>query len=297
MMKFSALKAQQHLRDLIQLPRLCDDGIVWIESDRIAMTKEPLIICGLWLSEEPDAGNILTSRSKSGLSTLIVPRFKAGDLAGVLNAPASIEITPSDFSSILWEDQTLFNISGVSYFKTSLHAGRLAIAKNLGTTLFYYRSHAAAGPILCCSAAVTGKPIGVKIKEQELLLGQIFSKIKSLEPTLIQEKTDKGATLSEIEDLSADNSIDGFLSRTGEQGAALILALIACNGTHETHVPDITAAAKEMLGIVLSEKEAIKNVKSLPKAPREEMEAALVRFGWGAFIRRLESQKKSREEE
>jgi hypothetical protein len=115
MMRFSALKSQKHLRDLVQLTSLADE-VFWLDLEDLAKTAHTAVISGIWLSEYEGAQTFLKSRSGAGLSTLIVPRFAAGDLAHVIGSPAALKIVAADFNTILWEDGTESEVSGVSFF-------------------------------------------------------------------------------------------------------------------------------------------------------------------------------------
>ena len=236
MMRFSALKSQKHFRDLVQLNSLAD-VVLWLDLEELVKSDYTAVISGIWLSEYKGAQTFLKSRSRAGRSTLIVPRFAGGDLAHVIASPTAFKIVAADFDQIVWEDGTESEVSGVSYFKTSMHAGRLATAKNLGPVIFFYRSHVAAGPIVLCSAAVTGRPIGIKREAQKKLLSRINREIKALEPESSKKKNKCRLPIEGAGNCTAPLSVlESFLNENGEQGASLLLALYACNGERQSHL-------------------------------------------------------------
>lgn len=294
MMHFSGLKSQKHLRDLVQLTILADE-VLWLDPEDLSKSTDTVVISGIWLTEYAGARAFLKLRSEAGLSTLVVPRFAAGDLAHVIGSPSAFEIKAADFDTLVWKDGTEYKVSGVSFFKTSMHAGRLANAKILGPSIFYYRSHAAAGPVVLCSAAVTGRPIGIKRAEQKKLLSRIDSEIRALAPELYKKK--KPCPLPCVSASDCKDSLwelEAFLKETGEQGAALLLALYACNGIRQSH---LLQTSKEMLGISLQDKMIEESLFKIPETSKETLSDVLTRFGWGAFLRRVDRLKNTREDE
>jgi len=294
MMHFSALKSQKHLRDLVQLTSLADE-VLWLDPEDLSKSTDTVVISGIWLAEYADAQAFLKSRSEAGLSTLVVPRFAAGDLAYVIGSPSAFEIKAADFSTIVWEDGTEYEVSGVSFFKTSMHAGCLAKAKNLGPSIFYYRSHAVAGPVVLCSAAVTGRPIGIKRATQKKLLLRIDREIRILSPELPKTKKNYSLQFVSISDCADPLlGLDTFLKETGEHGAALLLSLYACRGEKPLR---LSQTAKEMLGILLQDKMIEESLPKIPETSKEALSDVLTRFGWGAFLRRVDRLKNTREDE
>lgn len=294
MMHFSALKSQKHLRDLAQLTSLADE-VLWFDPEDLSKSTDTVVISGIWLAEYAGAQAFLKSRSEAGLSTLVVPRFAAGDLAHVIGSPSAFEIKAADFDTLVWGDGTEYEVSGVSFFKTSMHAGRLANAKSLGPSIFYYRSHAAAGPVVLCSAAVTGMPIGIKRAAQKSLLSRIDREIKALAPELSKKKKACPLPFVSASDFKDPLwGVEAFLKETGEQGAALLLALYACNGNRQSR---LSQTAREMLGISLQDKMIEESLPMIPETSKETLSDVLTRFGWGAFLRRVDRLKNTREDE
>jgi hypothetical protein len=294
MMHFSALKTQKHLRDLVQLTNLADE-VLWLDPEDLSKSTNTAVISGIWLAEYAGAQAFLKSRSEAGLSTLVVPRFAAGDLAHVIGSPSAFEIKAADFDTLVWEDGTEYEVSGVSFFKTSMHAGRLATAKSLGPAIFYYRSHAVAGAVVMCSAAVTGRPIGIKRTAQKKLLSRIDREIRALVPELSKKKKNCASPLVSASDCTDPLSgFEAFLHETGEQGAALLLALYACDGERQSR---LSQTAEKMLGISLQDNLIEESLPKIPEASKEALSDVLTRFGWGAFLRRVDRLKNPREDE
>ncbi len=278
MMRCASLESQRNFRDLAQLPRLIDE-VMWLGMEDLACTSEPVILCGIWLSECAEAAaGFLHARSHKGLSTIVVPRFKAGDLSAILGAPSGIEVHAADFDTVDWEDGRQYAVSGVCYLKTSLHAGRWAVATGLGPVVLSYRPHSAAGQIVLCTASITGRPPGVDRKEQYRLLERILRDVQSSQSSAGQMDSSPRRQVSLLDLVT-------FLQETGERGASLLLTLFACNGDREA---DISEVAARVLGLVLSTREVEAGLKRLQEASPEELSAALRKYGWGAHLRRIE---------
>jgi hypothetical protein len=84
--------------------------------------------------------------------------------------------------------------------------------------------------------------------------------------------------------------IEAFLDEFGEQGASLLLALVASDGNREA---DMAANAQRAIGLRLTD-ETIGLLKQLEETPLQEIETALQEYGWGAYMRRLTSYIQSR---
>ncbi len=275
-MTIAALESQKTLRDLIQLPRLAEE-IRWISDQEIPTEKCPLVICGIWLSDSVNgAGQLLAERSKKGFGTIIVPRFKAGDLASVLQAPSAIDVVASDFDSFQWEDGQQFDIPGVTYFQTSLHAGRWGIATGLGPVVLCYKPHAAAGPIVLCSAALTGRPFGIKVTDQQEILTRLLAEMETVPQEIKQEETVVSEEI-QFEDL------DSYLAETGDQGAQVLLLLLSYEGNRDANL----AEAARKFNLRVEEEKIARFLKILPETSLDEIRDKLEDYGWGAYLRRI----------
>lgn len=276
-MRCVALTEQQSLRDLSQLAKLTDE-LSWISADKLPIASGLAVICGLWLQDGGEAAvALLRKRCEVGLVTLLVPRFKAGNLAGLLGAPSAIEVKPGDFSEIVWCEGSIYSVSGVSHFKTSLHAGNWAKAEAGGTTVLGFRTHATAGPIILCSASLTSRPLGIKFEEQQRLFDQIVSCIAAM--GVVPKKVESDEPIRTVSPLG----IEAFLDEFGEQGASLLLALVASNGDREA---DLAVNAQKAIGLRLTD-ETVGLLKQLEETPLPGIESALQKYGWGAYLRRL----------
>jgi hypothetical protein len=275
-MTIAALESQKALRDLIQLPKLAEE-LRWISDQNIPTENNPLVICGIWLSVSKDnTARLLAERSKKGFGTIIIPRFKAGDLASVLQAPSAIDVVPSDFESFQWEDGQPFDIPGVTYFQTSLHAGRWGIAAGLGPVVLCYRPHAAAGPIVLCSAALFGRPFGVKVADQQELLSRLLAKMKTTRRDIKKEET-----IDSEEIMLAD--LDSYLTETDDQGALVLFLLYSCGGDRDANLYE----AARKFNLRVEEEKICRFLKILPETSHDEIRKRLEAYGWGAYLRRL----------
>ncbi|MCI0390295.1 MAG: hypothetical protein MOB07_16215 [Acidobacteria bacterium] len=273
-MRCAALTIQQKLRDLANLSSLVDE-VEWIAVEQAAEVNRPLVICALWLWEAAaEAATILQTRSLAGKTTLVVPRFRAGDLMDALKAPSAIGVTGAEFHSLEWDGQH-FDVPGASVFQTSLHAGKWATSTGVGAVIMAYRPHTAAGPIVLCSAAVTGHPLGVDLDAQRAL----FTKI--LETAAAQSAVPDAVNAPAPRSDQA-TTIDAFISEEGEVGAAFLLARLATGEQEE-----LGKVARQCLSIELAKDEIGRLTKRLPQVTAPEITTALRQHGWGAYLRRI----------
>src|SRR5207302_3677573 len=102
-----------------------------------------------------------------------------------------------------------------------LHAGKWATAAGLGTAVLAYRPHAGAGAVVLCSAAVTGRPLGVDREAQRALLRRILEEAAA-------GTVARGEATSEADPAGqvAENAA-AFLEQEREMGAAVVLACLA----------------------------------------------------------------------
>lgn len=273
-MQLAAPIEQQHDQDLQRMPELADT-ILWLEEIALANTPVPAVVTGLWLSQDvARAHNFLKVRSSQGFSTLVVPRYTKGDLAGILGAPTAVRILPGDTTNVLWQDGTVYAVPAVSYLETSLPAGRWAVSKR-GALVLGYRPSAAAGPIILCMANIAGRPVGVKREEQARLLQRLLQEC----PVVAVD-----STLSEQGDRKRCADADMFLRETGPAGAALALALVAANGDMGA---DLDGLLRNSVGITLDENKLALLQQRLPDAGADTWIRALEQFGWAAYLRRI----------
>jgi hypothetical protein len=272
-MHVAALTTQKGLRDLGSLPGLAE-SVAWLESGEAATEPAPLVVCGLWLAQSADeARAVLRGRTQAGLTTVVVPRLQAGDLSGLLGAPATIEVVPGEFRGVSWDGQD-YAVPGVAVLETSLHAGKWAVAAGLGTAVLAWRPHAGAGAVVLCTAALTGRPLGVEREQQRQLLERILREAAS------------GTTAPRREELSVAERVPlgTFLDEEGEAGAALLLAWLVA-GADEAEA--VRSAAQQLLGLELQTPEIKRMLARLVVPGVEEARAELQRRGWGPHLRRL----------
>lgn len=268
------LETQKGLRDLIQLPKLVEE-VRWKAVDEVDNLSSLVVMCGLWLYEEREtASKILLSRSEKGFPTLIVPRFTAGNLGTLLRAPADIEVESADFDSLEWKDGSQHHVSGVTYLNTSLPSGNMGKI-GLGPVVFSYRPSITAGPIVICTAALTGRPSGVKLASQQRLFAQIINEIE-LKPQ-VKEKQDS------LDQEGPAQNLDEFLLKMGGQGASFLLLYVAADGDRST----IEQIASKV-GVEITTQDIKEFLRKLPVSSTAEIKSVLSKHGWGAYLRRIQ---------
>lgn len=277
MQRCAALESQKSGRDFAQLEELAGQ-VDWIADSSAADVAYPLVLSGMWVSDNKERSReVLRRRSGAGRVTLLVPRWRAGDIAPLVGATSSIEVRANNFDGVAWEDGQQYAVSGVSSVRTALHAGRWAVATGVGTTLLCFRPHMTAAPIVICTAAVAGRPSGVRLEEQRRLFERILTEAEALgspHPNEPEMRPKEPAT-----DLST------FLSEEGPIGASLLMALLSCQGDRAA---DLAGSAKSHLGIELEPGVLQRVLARLPEASRREMAVALRASGWGPHLRRVE---------
>lgn len=277
-LRCAALKEQEGLRDLSLLPDLVDD-LVYLDGDELEGAPEAAVLCAVWLFEAPEAAsNLLRARGRKGLPTILVPRFKAGDLAPIIGAPSAVMVHAADFDTVEWQDGMAYRVPGVCVLKSALHSGKWAVASGLGIVVLSFRLHAAAGPIVLCTASVGSRAPGAKREEQRRLLEQILSETDAARPCL-EPTCDAEVLAGPLADL------DTYFRETGDRGAAVLLALIACRGDRKA---DVVGMARQSLGITLDPDEAVKMLTLLPEVSPEDLSDSLRKHGWSAYLKRVE---------
>jgi hypothetical protein len=278
MVRCAALQNHRSGRDLAQLSELVDE-VIWVDEVDVEDTTEPVVVSALWVMDNADRGrHLLRSRSDAGRATVLVPRFKGGDLAPLLGAPCAVEVRAGDFDGVCWDDGQQYGVPGVASFRTALHAGRWALAIGVGPVVLCFRAHTTAGPIVLCTAAATSRPPGVALQEQRRLISRILSEVgaHSMPPV---PNGEVAGPLEPAQDL------DAYLEEEGAAGTAVLLTLIACNGNRDA---DLTTVAREILGTALQREVIERILCRLPGASIEAMAMALRSFGWGAHLRQVQ---------
>ena len=275
MMRIAALEHQRTLRDLAGLPRLCDD-IAWHDASALAQVADPAIIVGVWLPEEPgQAMKLIAARSEAGFTTLVVPRFKAGDLRVVLKAPSAVKLKIGEYDAFQWDDDSGCEVPGQTVIDTTLHAGQWGAIAGLGVTVLAYRPHEGAGWIVLCTAGVTSRRFGVDIEAQRRLLSQIIERTSASAPAVPNPAATKSIRVA--------GSFEELLAHGDANTPAVMLAVTLADGTREVAV---VADTLKRMGFDLSN-EAIEDVLlQMPGQSIDELADALRKYGWSAYLRR-----------
>ncbi len=166
----------------------------------------------------------------------------------------------------------------MSSLRTTLHAGRWAIASGVGTVVLCFRPYAAAGPIVVCTAALTSRPPGVESGEQRRLLERIVAEAASHTGPPVHDRDNEPPVEPAFD-------LDAYLDEEGEVGAALLLAMRACEGDRSA---DVATVAREVVGVVIPIGEVDRCVRRIPEASTKMIAIALRAHGWGAHLRQIE---------
>lgn len=275
MNRIAALENQKSLRDLAGLPRLCDD-VAWLDTETLATASDPALIVGIWLTDAPtEAKQLIAHRSAAGLATVVVPRFKAGDLRAVLKSPTSVRVKTGEFDAFSWEGGETITVSGQTVLETTLHASQCGSIPGLGVTVLSYRPHEAAGAIVLCTAGLTSRQLGVDVAQQRRLWELIINRAGMPMSNAVPE-VEQAAPLPAA-------SVDELLTMGNAQVAAVVLALTLGGGDRE---PDAVKAAAGGLGFSLGDREIGNALARIPECSVDVMAEALRKHGWGAFLRR-----------
>jgi hypothetical protein len=268
---------QRTWRDLAQLEKLCAE-VAWLDRPELANAPMPAIVCGLAAHDDPRGmRDLLKKRAGAGYTTVLVPRFRAGDLAGVLEAPAAVMVRNGDATQVRWADGTQFAVSAVTAIDTALHARRWATS-NAGCCVLAYRANTGTGAVVICTAVVAGRALGVDPEEQQSLLSRIFEQAAALE-------TAAEATKSQAAKPQADEEIrdlETFLQQYAAEGAALLLTVIIAQGNRGA---DLATIARERLGMSLPADKLAVMLSRLPETTLAELALTLRNHGWGAHLR------------
>lgn len=277
MMRIAVLEEQKPLRDLAGLPRLCDE-VVWCDTDSLSHVHDPALIVGLWLFDQPGpARKLLDARSEAGLTTILVPRFKAGDLKIVLKSPTSVRIKAGEYDQFQWDDDTGVNVGGQTLIDSSLHKGQWGSVAGMGEAVLAYRAHEAAGWTVLCTAAVTSKKFGVDVEAQRWLLHEIIKRAAASAPS-------PQAASEPIAVQPAENITD--LLASDEHAPAVVLAVVLNEGNTDA---DSVAETLSRIGFAISDEGIRSTLTRMPDASTDEMELALRQSGWGSYLRRVRS--------
>jgi hypothetical protein len=189
-----------------------------------------------------------------------------------------VDISAAEFRSFEWGNHH-YPIPGFTVIKTSLHAGKWAEAPGIGTVLLAYHPSTVSGAVVLCVATLASRVVGVSPETQKQLLHRISHAV-SASTTAASDSSNESAQAV------PPKSIDEFLEQELEIGAAYLLCRLA---VADPDSADLTEVAKNQLAIQLPVEDARRLKRRLPLTPPAEVRAALHRFGWGAYLRRLGS--------
>lgn len=273
MVAVGALEIQRGLRDLAGLGTLVD-ATTWYSPADAAESAEPLVLCGLLAAEEPELlQTLLSRRTRLGGGTLIVPRFRRGDLGPSLAAPVPITTVATDFDELEMEGLS-YRVPGSVVFRSDLPLDKWSVVSGGGVGVFLYRRTQALGAVILCGPAVTGRRPGIVVEDQRALLEAL------LQPLL-------PARMAAAESNEPPPPLSpGELIEVDPAAAAVLLALLSARPSQD--VENIARQAHEQLAIQL-EPVMISAVlgRLAPGWSMEDIEQALRARGWGAFLRRL----------
>jgi len=278
-MQIIALNSQRTLRDLSALAGLCD-GVTWLDEAEMAQSSDPAVIVGAWLMESPgEAKRLISARCDAGAATIVVPRWKPGNVSRVIAAPSDVNVIFHEFDHFdvdrhIGADVSTAALPGQSVIKTPLHNGRWGNVK-AGATILAYRPSEGSGAVVLCTAALTSQRFGVDGDLQRSLLTKLIGRATGDKP-----RRARGAAVA-VENVVLPKTVGDFL-RLGDSHAAVTLAAIVAG---ETSDPDRIARALEMLGMELKDDELQKALRLFPSASVDDMESALKEYGWSAYLR------------
>jgi hypothetical protein len=272
-MAIAALESQREVREIAGLERL-GWAVRWLDRDAVVATSLPFVVTGGMAVEAPALlRSVLIERMRGGRHSLLVPRFRPGDLAPVLDAPAAVEVLTGETVELTWRNEA-FRVPGSVLFRTKLHAGRWAVVDGRGAQLLAYQPTTARGRVVLCAASVTTARPGARADDQQRLLAALLQAcIGEPEPEATPTTPTPAGPLSAAELLAAH----------AETGPGLLLALLAGAPRDDANV--IVEKARRMCGTRL-EAEIVAALVSRLTATPEEIESALHQAGWTAFVRR-----------
>ena len=281
-MQISALPSQRNLRDLSALADLCD-GVVWMDDIQMVQSPDPAVLVGTWLMESPrDANRLIVARCEAGFATIVVPRWKPGNIGQVIAAPSKVEIVFNEFdhfdvdAGFALEPPTV-TLPGQSIIKSPLHNGRWGTIK-AGATILAFRPSEGSGAVVLCTAALTSQRFGVDAEFQRNLLSKLIERATG-------NISARSSTTSAVPEAVPD-SIEDFI-QLGNRYAAVVLATIVVG----RHPSELAASAEQIaqslrvLGMELAEDDLHQTLRLFPSATIDEMESALRQYGWSAYLR------------
>jgi hypothetical protein len=273
-MAVAALETQREAREIAGLERL-GHAVEWVNPEAAVATPLPLVATGALALDAPGLLKpVLLARMRLGRHSLLLPRFRPGDLANVLNAPSAIEVLTSETAELTWQGDA-YRVPGSVLFRTNLHANRWAAVDGRGAQMLAYQPTTAHGQVVLCAASVTTPRPGARSEDQRRLLGALIEVCTS-HPG--DEETESRPT--PIGPISAA----ALLKNHADLGPPLLLALLG--GAAPEDAAGIVETARRLCGVRLVP-EMVAAVGARLTTTREEIETALNQAGWTAFVRRV----------
>lgn len=275
MMRIAALQEQKSLRDLAGLTRLCDD-VAWCDVATLTASADPVVIVGLWLFDQPGpARTLIATRADAGLTTIIVPRFKTGELRIVLKAPTSVRLKAGEYEEFQWDDDTGVNVGGQTVIDTTLHKGQWGGVAGMGETVLAFRAHEAAGWTVLCTAAVTSKKFGLDVDAQRWLFAEIIKRTTETAPS--------GVGAHDQKTVQPARNVQELLDGGDAHAPAVVLAVALNDGDRGV---EAIANTLSRIGFELSADDIQSTLLRMPDDSTDEMQRSLRQSGWGAYLRR-----------
>lgn len=272
-MAIVALEIQREVREIAGLERL-GRPVHWLDTNAAAQSPLPLVVTGALAMEASTLLRaVLIERMRAGRHSLLVPRFRPGDLAPVLDAPAAIEVLTGETATLTWQGDA-FRVPASVLFRTKLHAGRYAVVDGRGAQVLAYQPTTARGRVVLCAASVTTARPGARADDQQRLFAALL-RVCTNEP----EPEATATAPTPTGPLSATE----LLSAHGNVGPGMLLALLA--GAPAGNPAAIVERAQRLCGVRLEIEQVAALVGRLTATP-EEIETTLRQAGWTAFVRR-----------
>jgi hypothetical protein len=284
-MSVVALSSQVGVREIANVERL-GRAVRWVDDNDACLAPEPLVATGTLAVDAADSlRRVLIARMKAGLGSLLVPRFRPCDLADVLDAPSAVEVLPAETAELDWNGTT-YRVPGSVVFRTKLHVHKWAILTDRGAGLLAYQPTTVSGRVVLCAASVTLRRVGVSIDQQRHLLAALLAMCKPITANgeKLQAVTPAGDSAQASPLSDSPLSPAELLEVTPDVGPALLLALLL--GAPRDNPDEIVKRANDLVGVQLDPVHVGRLALRI-SAEDNEIQAALVRGGWGVFLRKL----------
>lgn len=266
-MKVVAPASQRSLRGLALLESQAE--VSWLDSDGCAVARDPLV-CSAQMLSEPGAAGLLTRRMDTGLATLLLPRFQAGDLTALLGSSQPIRIGPGEAADTQWHDGTSYPVPARAAIVTAIGHGRWLAHRDLCAGLAWRRT-AAQGTVVLCTAACCQRHPSIPQDAQRALLLRLVEAVRDqtrLPPQVASVTTSERAV-----------DVDAFLATEGPDAAALLLARCI------DPAGDAAAVIAQYLHCEVAADRLAQLQSRCPTGDAAGFIPALRRHGWGAHVR------------